>query len=245
MQHRRPLARSDASRFLPGAPLWFHVEFQGFSLRYDVNDVLDWEPMDEARRPRFSSLRPEDFLHRRPDWQNYDMDDEKSSAMRAAWAKKMTERRERWFAEVAELSAERQAQFASERKRMLASAEAALADPERIARCMEAHGRAPLRRSNQAAFASGAGLGFHIYVQGFDPELDVDDVYQGVALLTRRPRARIVDVKDALGCFDRDWDNDYDISEVEPGLIVKALRERVARMSCPFKAKLSFNYPYA
>ena len=80
--------------------------------------------------------------------------------------------------------------------------------------------------------------------QGFDPELDVDDVYQGAALLTKRQRARITDVKDALGCFSNEWDADYDISEVEPGLIVKALTQRVAKMSCPYKAKLSFNYPY-
>ena len=47
-----------------------------------------------------------------------------------------------------------------------------------------------------------------------------------------------------LGCFAKEWDADYDICEVEPGLIVEALRQRVAKMSCPYKAKLSFNYPY-
>jgi len=29
-----------------------------------------------------------------------------------------------------------------------------------------------------------------------------------------------------------------------PSIIVKALKQRVAKMSCPYKAKLSFNYPY-
>jgi len=85
---------------------------------------------------------------------------------------------------------------------------------------------------------------FFFGCKGFDPELDVDDVYQGIALLTKRQRARITDVKDALGCFAKEWDADYDICEVEPGLIVEALRQRVAKMSCPYKAKLSFNYPY-
>jgi hypothetical protein len=73
---------------------------------------------------------------------------------------------------------------------------------------------------------------------------DVDDVYQGPALLTKRPRVRITDVEDALVCFEKEWDADYDISEVEAGLIIRTLKERVAKMSCPYKAKLSFNYPY-
>lgn len=45
--------------------------------RYDIDDLIDWEPIDEQHRPRFRSNYPEDFLNRRPDWQNYDIDDEK------------------------------------------------------------------------------------------------------------------------------------------------------------------------
>jgi len=63
-------------------------------------------------------------------------------------------------------------------------------------------------------------------------------------LLTKRPRVRITDVENALVCFEKEWDADYDVSEVEAGLIIRTLKERVAKMSCPYKAKLSFNYPY-
>jgi len=50
---------------------------QRYNNRYDIDDLIDWEPIDEQRRPRFQSNYPEDFLNRRPDWQNYDIDDEK------------------------------------------------------------------------------------------------------------------------------------------------------------------------
>ena len=120
-----------------------------------------------------------------------------------------------------------------------------LKDPARIAKCVEAKGRAPLRRSDQRTFTNGAGLSFHIYVQGFDTELDIDDVYQGMALLTKRLRQRITDIENASMCFAKDWDADYNISEVEPGLLLQVMRQRVAEISCPHKSKISFNYPYA
>jgi hypothetical protein len=78
---------------------------------------------------------------------------------------KLTDRRERWYAEVAALSKEEQDAFAEVRKTMLAEAVAALKDEGRIARCMEALGRPPLKRSDQRFFTSGAGLSFHMYVQ--------------------------------------------------------------------------------
>jgi len=83
-----------------------------------------------------------------------------------------------------------------------------------------------------------------LLIQGFDLTHDIDDVYQGPVLLTKRPRVRITDVENALVCFEKEWDADYDVSEVEAGLIIRTLKERVAKMSCPYKAKLSFNYPY-
>ena len=87
------------------------------------------------------------------------------SAMRAAWTMKMGERRQEWYAEVGALSKDEQEEFAAARDAMLANAQTMLKDEARIAKCVEAKGRPPMRRSNQRAFASGAGLGFHIYVQ--------------------------------------------------------------------------------
>jgi len=87
------------------------------------------------------------------------------SSMRSIWTMKLTDRRERWYAEVAALSKEEQDAFAEVRKTMLAEAVAALKDEGRIARCMEALGRPPLKRSDQRFFTSGAGLSFHMYVQ--------------------------------------------------------------------------------
>ena len=54
-----------------------HVQLQGFNLKYDIDDVIDWQPIDDMHRPRFRSNYQEDYLNRRPDWQNYDIDDEK------------------------------------------------------------------------------------------------------------------------------------------------------------------------
>ena len=85
--------------------------------------------------------------------------------MRSVWSIKLTDRRERWYAEVAALSKEEQDAFAETRKTMLADAVTALKDEGRIARCTEALGRPPLKRSDQRVFTSGAGLSFHIYVQ--------------------------------------------------------------------------------
>ena len=85
--------------------------------------------------------------------------------MRAAWTMKMGDRRQKWYDEVDALSKDEQKQFAVARDAMLANAQLLLKDEARIAKCVEAKGRPPMRRSNQRAFASGAGLGFHIYVQ--------------------------------------------------------------------------------
>ena len=85
--------------------------------------------------------------------------------MRDLWTMKMTDRRQKWYAEVGALTKAEQEQFAVDRDAMLANAQTMLKDEARIAKCVEAKGRPPMRRSNQRAFASGAGLGFHIYVQ--------------------------------------------------------------------------------
>ena len=85
--------------------------------------------------------------------------------MRAAWTMKMGDRRQKWYDEVDALSKDEQKQFAVARDAMLANAKLLLKDEARIAKCMEAKGRPPMRRSNQRVFTSGAGLSFHIYVQ--------------------------------------------------------------------------------
>jgi len=64
-----------------------------------------------------------------------------------------------------DLSASAAQEHRDARDAMLANAPTMLKDEARIAKCVEAKGRPPMRRSNQRAFASGAGLGFHIYVQ--------------------------------------------------------------------------------
>ena len=61
------------------------MEFQVFHLKYDINDLLDWEPIDDQHRPRFRSNYSEDYLNRRPDWQNYDIDDEKIRCIESCW----------------------------------------------------------------------------------------------------------------------------------------------------------------
>ena len=77
----------------------------------------------------------------------------------------MGDRRQKWYDEVDALSKDEQKQFAVARDAMLANAKLLLKEEARIAKCMEAKGRPPMRRSNQRVFTSGAGLSFHIYVQ--------------------------------------------------------------------------------
>ena len=81
--------------------------------------------------------------------------------------------------------------------------------------CFKAKGRYPLRRIERKNFYGGAPLWFHIDVQGFDTEWDVDDIYEGIALTKPRPR-----MKASVAKGDG-WDDDYDHDDLSKGKLRK------------------------